>query len=186
VATEGEKTEAQYLALFHSTRIRVVTLPTGEDGHSAPSQVLDRLDVFRTQYDLGDGDELWLMVDLDHHRPEQLSLVCQQAVQKQVGLAISNTCFELWLCLHHADVPEIFPDGAPLEPVRCTYFEDWLRSRSGSYNKSRLDSERFRSFVHLAVERARRLDDPPADRWPAFPGTHVYKLVERLIEASRA
>ena len=46
VATEGEETEAQYLELFGSSRVRVVTLATRGDGCSAPRHVLDRLSLF--------------------------------------------------------------------------------------------------------------------------------------------
>ena len=57
VATEGEKTEADYLAMFLDSKVKVHTLPTGADGHSAPEQVLERLDRFVQEYDLGPGDE---------------------------------------------------------------------------------------------------------------------------------
>lgn len=181
VATEGEKTEAQYLEMFQNSRVRVETLPTGEDGRSAPRQVLARLDEFRGQYDLGEEDELWLMIDVDRQRPEHLSEVCQQAVQKGVHLAVSNRCFEFWLCLHFAPSADVLPEGVAPEAIKCGYYEEWLRNRLGSYNKARLQAQQFQPHVDLAVERAREIDVSPAERWPTFPGTHVYRLIERLL-----
>ena len=176
VATEGEKTEAQYLEAFHNSRVRVVTLPTDTDGKSAPTHVSERLDVFRSGYDLEPGDELWLMFDVDHHRAEQLSAVCLEAVQKGINLAVSNPCFELWLCLHVAGVTEI-----PTNAKECKVFEKRLREILGSYNKARIEPERFAPHIRAAIDRAKALDVVPDERWPGFPGTHVYRLVERLL-----
>lgn len=173
VATEGEKTEKAYFALFGNSRVRVVVLPTDETGRSGPRHVLDRLDAFQGTYDLGAGDERWLMIDVDHHRPEELNPICQEAEQKGIWLAISNPCFELWLYLHLAD--------ADASDTNCHAVETRLRNALGGYNKANLDTNRFAPHVADAVERARNLHANPSERWPAFPGTHVYKLVERLV-----
>lgn len=65
IATEGRHTERQYFHIFHSTKIKVEVLSTGEDCRSAPQYVLDRLNEFKDRYDLGTEDELWLVTDVD-------------------------------------------------------------------------------------------------------------------------
>ena len=173
IATEGEKTEKAYFdALFQNPRVKVRVLSTGPDGYSGPRHVLDRLSAFRDEYDLGPEDELWLMIDVDRQRPEHLSPICQEATQKGVFLAISNPCFELWLYLHHAD--------AEVTDADCKAVESRLRTLLGSYNKANLDPARFAPHVADALRRAKALHTTGDERWPAFPGTHVYKLVQRL------
>jgi len=88
VATEGQHTEKQYFEGFVSRRLRVEVLSTGPDGRSSPKGVLDRLDVFRQQYDLGTDDELWLVVDTDQWPDWQLHAVCGAADQQPVFRAI--------------------------------------------------------------------------------------------------
>ena len=70
VATEGEKTEEQYLSVFENSRVHVRVLSTGPDGKSAAKHVLERMTDFEDDYDLGPDDERWLMFDIDRQRPQ--------------------------------------------------------------------------------------------------------------------
>jgi hypothetical protein len=172
IATEGEKTERQYFEMFGHRRLVVRILPTEADHKSAPYHVLSRLDRFKDAHDLWDSDTLWLVIDVDHRRPKELDGVCQEAQQKGFSLAISNPCFELWLLLHHAET-----SGAD---ATCNEIEARLQQVTGSYNKLRIEPERFRNGIRSAIDRAKQLDVNPDSRWPAAPGTHVYKLIESL------
>jgi hypothetical protein len=175
IATEGEKTEKQYFAIFQNPKVRVKMLPTEEDHLSAPGHVLDRLDRFKQEHDLNaQQDTLWLMVDVDHHRAKELSAVCQEALQKGFQLAVSNPCFELWLLLHHIE--------AIAEDKDCETVEKRLRAHLGGYNKINLQIEQFRLFIAEAIRRAKALHQDSAERWPASTGTHVYKVVETLMD----
>ena len=174
IATEGEKTEKQYFVLFKSPRVKVQVIHT-EDGLSAPAYVLDRLNAFRNKFDLGIGDELWLMVDVDHRGPKELSAICTGARQSGCQLAISNPCFELWLYLHFLDL--LIPN------ITCRQLEQELRRHLGSYNKTNLDVERYRADIQNAITRAQTLNTNPRERWPNSAGTHVYKVVERIIRS---
>ncbi len=173
IATEGEKTEAQYFSLFESPSIKVKTLPTQEDHHSAPHHVLNRLEQFKQDHDLGAEDTLWLMIDVDHRRAEELSRICREAVQKGFQLAVSNPCFELWLHLHFAD--------APASVSRCKEVEASLRQQLGGYRKNHLDLETYRPGITEAIQRARALHTNTNERWPTALGTHVYRVVETLL-----
>ena len=176
VASEG-KTEALYFdRLFDANKkVRVRVLPPNEETNlSAPQYVLARLDQVREQFDIGGNDTLWLMVDLDRWPVPQLSDVCREAVQKSIWLALSNPCFELWLLLHFGEA-----DPADTDPKAVGKRIETLCGGLGQ-GKTFLDPERYRPFIAEAVERARALDTDPDARWPAFLGTHVYKIVERL------
>lgn len=173
VAVEGEKTEKQYLEMFRNTRVQVRVLPTTE-GRSAPEQVFDRLLDFKKEFQLGEDDESWLMIDVDRWG-DGLARVCQDAYGRGVSLAVSNPCFEVWLYLHFGDVPD--------DRLTCRQFEDLIRHELGGYKKNQIDRDTFLPNVPAAIERARALDANPTERWPSTTGTRVYKLVEKLFVA---
>ena len=174
IAVEGEKTEAQYFSLFKSTRVHVEVLPAGPDGLSAPKQVLARLVAFEERFDLDQDDERWMAIDVDKQRGQFLDEVTQAARESGYNLAISNPCFELWLLLHFQD--------AELPYADCAAVIERLRPHVGGYNKSkiRLDPYTF-DRVREAAARARALEGERDTRWPNPPGTHVFKVVERLL-----
>ena len=47
--------------------------------------------------------------------------------------------------------------------------------------KKRRELVRDEKMFQDAVNRAETLDPNPADRWPQSTGTHVYKLVRKLL-----
>ncbi len=173
IATEGKATEQQYFSLFGSSRVQVKVLPTGEDNHSSPEYVLDRLREYRETYDLGGEDELWLMVDVDRWGTAKLAKVTKEAVDAGVKLAISNPCFEVWLLYHHVEqVDETDKCGNVVKALRAAL--------GGSYNKANLAVEQFRPYVETALERARNSDVHLGRRWPHETGTHVYRMVRNI------
>lgn len=179
IAAEGQKTEQQYFSLFHDTRVQVKVLSTGADNRSSPGHVIERLNAFKEEFNIGDGDELWLMVDVDRWTPQTLGEVSREALQRGYGLAVSNPCFEVWL-LCHFQIP-------PADVSACRAVENVLREAlDGGYNKARLDISRFFDQIETAVKRAVELDANPEDRWPQNVGTHVYRVVQSISQLVRA
>ncbi len=174
IATEGSKTECQYFKMFQDSRIHIEILATGKANDSAPQHVIERLNEFSRKYDLGKEDTLWLVSDVDEWGEKNLSLVCRQARQKNYQLAISNPCFEAWLCLHFGD----------LEPtdLTCQDLKKRLRVILGQYNSSNLQTEAFRSQVNAAIQRAKELHPDPNQNWTPTPGSHVYRVVEKITQ----
>jgi bifunctional DNA-binding transcriptional regulator/antitoxin component of YhaV-PrlF toxin-antitoxin module len=175
IATEGKETEKQYFSLFNSSRIKVEILATGEDGKSAPQYVLERLDEFRKRYDLNQDDMLWLVVDVDRWPIRNLSDVCREAKQKNYGLAISNPCFEVWLCMHLADLD--------LADQTCKDFGKRLKTILGKYDKANLDLSIYQPLIAEAINRAKNLHPELQNHWPTGIGSHVYRLVEILVQS---
>lgn len=179
IATEDTYAPEQYFRLFRNPRIKVHVLPT-EDGCSAPDSVLERLDAFREEYELLDDDEFWLMLDTDHwiepNHVANFRRVCSEASQKGYQLANSNPCFEVWLLLH------VFPLDGTIQFARCADVVEQLKAIPGEYSKKTIDAQYFPlSSIQDAVAQAENLDPNPTDRWPQSTGTHVYKLVRRLL-----
>ena len=174
IATEGANTEKQYFEMFGNRKVKVEILATGDDNKSAPEYVLERLDKFKDRYDFHEDDEFWLVIDVDRWK-KQLVTVCPQAKQKGYQLAISNPCFEIWLCLHFDDLLQ--------QDRTCKDFEARLRNILGSYNKSNLDISAYAPNVKRAVERSRNLDLNLQESWTSQLGTRVYKLVESILQS---
>ncbi len=173
IAAEGRETERQYFAMFRSTRVQIKVL-SADDNRSAPEYVLERLRQFRDEYQLGEGDTLWLMLDVDSWGDKKLAAITREAAGGGFGLAVSHPCFEVWLLFH-------FADQAP-ETAKCADVESALRAAmGGSYNKTNLDVSRFRPFIHVAADRAQSADPSPQGRWPSTPGSQVYRIVRVLI-----
>jgi hypothetical protein len=174
IATEGRETEKQYFSMFDSSRLKVEVLPTGDNNKSAPEYVIERLNEFKQKYNLNTDDRLWIVFDVDRWGEEKISQICRQAKQKEYGLAVSNPCFEVWLWLHIDD----------LDPKdrTCKNFEDKLRAKIGSYNKSNLNLDLFKSHIKEAIARAKSLHRDPKQNWTPTIGSHVYRVVEMLFE----
>lgn len=173
IATEGEVTEPKYFRMFRAKRVQIEVLPT-EGGASAPHAVLERLDKYSAQYELGDDDKLFLVIDTDNWPAKNLGGVAAECIRKEYQLIVSNRCFELWLYLHFAD------SITGLES--CDNFGLAIRQINGEYNKANLKEHLFtRERVMAATERARNLDTNPDDRWPQTTGTRVYRIIDSII-----
>jgi RloB-like protein len=171
IATEGAVTEKQYFEMFGNSRIKVEVLATGSDNKSAPKYVFDRLNSFKEQFDLHEDDMLWLVIDVDRwNKDGELSQICREAKQKNYHLAVSNPCFEVWLCLHFGDLDP--------EDRTCKQFKSSLGKILGSCNSI----SPYAPHLADAVERAKIIHSDPQQHWPPTIGTHVYRLVEILLQ----
>lgn len=148
IASEGKNPEQQYFSMFNSTRVQVIVMPS-HDKRSAPKYVIERLNKYREEYQIGKEDSLWLMVDVDRWTRKQLSEVTREASQKKYGLAVSNPSFECWLLLHFEDLAE---DELDVDAIIKR-----LRKHLGGYKKTFLDVEKFRRKIPDAIRRAKAM-----------------------------
>ncbi len=176
IATEGAKTEGSYFKIFHDSRIKIEVLATGEANDSAPQHVIERLNEFGQKYNLGEEDTLWLVLDVDRWGSRTLSSVCRLAKQKKYRLAISNPCFEAWLCLHL--------DNLDPNDKTCKDFKKRLQLVLGSYNSSNIDIAPFVEHIQDAVRRAKQLHPDDNQNWTPTPGSHVYRVIEMILKAT--
>lgn len=114
IACEGKDTEADYFTALEKgqKRIRTIVLPADEQNLSAPKYVVDRMATFLEDFQLQSDDEIWLVLDKDRWSTAQLREVALICRQSGWSLAISNPCFELWLYLHYAEMPEEPPTSS--------------------------------------------------------------------------
>lgn len=190
IATEGQKTETKYfqdLAVYsENSKVRVEILDRITTA-SSPQDIIKLLDKFYTEFKLDSGDELWLVIDTDRWR-HQLVHIARECKQKGYFLAVSNPCFEFWLLLHLVDLKE-YKKSTLIELKQNKKAGKHSRSRLdkeimdilGSYNKSNIDTKAFLPNVHIAIKIAEALDIKPKERYPNELGSHVYRLVKKII-----
>jgi hypothetical protein len=174
IATEGKETEKQYFENFGNSKVKIEILPTGDDNKSAPQYVLDRLNQFQDKYDINEDDELWLVFDVDRWKDKNLSSICKEATQKRYYLAISKPCFEVWLCLHF--------DNLHSKDRTCEDFQNRLKLILAGYRKNNVNFSNYQPYVQDAIQRGKELDKNTGEYWPSKIGTHVYKLVENIVQ----
>jgi hypothetical protein len=193
IATEGVKTEIKYFEQFksedyynnQSVFIEVLKRLTTD---SSPAVVIRQLNNFSKEFNLKDGDELWMVIDRDKQtwRSGQIAEVARLCIQKRYGFALSNPCFELWLLLHIKDINEY---TAAVREELLRNLKTGNRGRikiellaiCGTYNKSNLNVDDYLPHVNVAIERAEALTQNANERWPDYLGSHVYKLVRKLM-----
>ena len=111
VFCEGTRTEPEYLqALKQEPAVREVAsveirIDMEASGAVPLTLVREATEArARNSQDQGDVDEVWCLFDVEwpQNHPN-LDEAIDQAAQRDVRLAISNPCFELWLALHFDD-----------------------------------------------------------------------------------
>jgi len=177
IASEDEYAVKQYFNLFHSVRIQFEVLET-EDGHSSPKDVLDRLSRYQEEFQIGAGDEFWLVTDIDHWAEpghiSNLTRVVQLCRQKGIGVATSYPCFDLWLLLHFLDMPE-----GPIN--QCSEIGKLIREAVGSYNKTKIFRLPFKmENVEAAIGRAKAAE--PQGPILEELGSEVFRIIENLVK----
>lgn len=176
IATEGKKTEEIYFSVFKGDEYRknvlIEVLPTRR-GESSPKHVLKRLHKYAQRVGVREGDELWIVVDVDSWGTQSLNQLCLECTQSGYNVAVSNPCFELWLALHQEN---------PRTPPIAKECEEEIERLLGRYDKAEYEAKRLIPHIQLAIENARRLDRRSGESWPHEIGTTVYRLVAKLID----
>ena len=186
IASEDRYAVRQYFDFFESTRIQFRVLET-ENGKSAPEHVLNRIDEYMEEFEIGEGDTFWVVCDCDHwvqpNHIQNLTRVLQQCRQKGIQVALSNPCFELWLLLHFADFPRE-------DRLTCQEVINRLRTAAGGYDKTKvynlqIDDEKVLAAVKRATDKHPSLEEIPKQLQTA---AHVIiqDLVARRVISVRA
>lgn len=192
IVSEGEKTEKTYFddlaadSRFNHPSVHVETIQSAD---SSPEHVLARLTEFNNEYELGDTDELWLVIDRDRWKVPMLSRVTQEALQKGFCVADSNPAFELWLLFHHRSLDdytceELKELEANERSGTRTRLEVELISILESYSKSNLKTSCYLPNVDAAIANASASDIKKSDRWLNQIGSRVYKLAQSIIDSA--
>lgn len=195
---EGEKSEPKYFKDFRDSEyfnnsglIEIIPLRKTKNSGTNPIYVKRLLKEVKNDYNFKKTDEFWLIIDRDQwesiHKISFEDLYNDCRKESNFFIALSNPCFEIWLLLHLKDINE-FDDKEQKKIYENSktsssknYIDQVLGEISGrGYNK-RPNPNVFLPNIKNAIERAKKLDDRN-DEYPSYLGSHVYKLVEKLIK----
>lgn len=191
IAAEGRNTENIY---FESIRVSLcasdvhVEVLHRDSNDSSPENVYEQIRGFMAEYNIEDDDQLWIVVDKDKWKDKMLSSIAQHCAQNDnLHFCVSNPCFELWLLLHIEDVTLYSKEQMQELSInkKVNSQDTWLKKRmkdlTGHYHESDYNAAALLLHIDTAIERARRLDVSPTDRWPQSTGTRVYLLALSIM-----
>ena len=136
IATDDTYAPKQYFDFFQLSRVKVFVIPT-TNGESSSNHVLKRL----LEYEHEPDDQLWMLLDTDHytagnHLPNFIKTL-GEARQKDVQIAVSRPCFDIWLLLHQVEETEV----SGLE--NCKAVAEKFRASVGEFNKTNLNRNHY-------------------------------------------
>lgn len=152
IACDDKYAPKQYFDCFQIPRVQVHVIPT-EDSACGAEHVLERLLKFESEED----DERWLVLDTDHYvkktHLKTFTRVIKEAKDAGVQLALSRSCFEIWLLLHHVEEQDVVSLRTANQALKL------LQKVLSGYDKTRLNPEDYTlDGVIKACQRAERLD----------------------------
>jgi hypothetical protein len=194
---EGKVSEKKYFEDFRNSElfndnglIEIISLKRPSNRGSDPINVKKLLQEAKKEYRFKATDEFWLIIDRDdweeihNHNFDKLVDDCKK--ENNFFLAMSNPCFEIWLILHLKDINEY--DESEKQKIIANdkisnaknHIDIVLGEIQGrGYNK-RPNPRIFLPLTNTAIERAKELNKENED-YPTQLGSHVYKLIEKLI-----
>jgi len=176
IASEDTHAVERYFDRFRPRRVQFRYLPA-EEGRSSPKAIVDRLDAYRAEFEIGEEDELWYCGDIDHwaegNHLANLNQVLSHCHAQNYFVALSNPCFELWLLLHFDEIPS--------EPLNCKATVERLRAAAGGYTKSKGCVAKFtEQQISRAIDRAHKGDKNLA--LPDNPATQMHRIVKSMAD----
>ncbi|MGK0308060.1 MAG: hypothetical protein ACI8RP_001018 [Urechidicola sp.] len=195
---EGTVSEKKYFNNFRESNffndsglIEIVPLKKEENSGTDPLSVKKLLQKAKLNYRFNKTDEFWLIIDRDHwetiHKIDFEKLVVDCKKEDNFFLAMSNPCFEIWLVMHLKDITEYNESEVnkllenASESRKKNHIDVVLGDLQGrGYNK-KPNPEIFLPLTKIAIERAKNLDNKN-EPYPKKLGSHIYKLVEKLLK----
>jgi hypothetical protein len=112
---EGNRREPHYFRYFReiSSRINIEIIEAETQGNNSPLGLYDRacsdVDILENEasakYELGDGDQVWFVIDTDEWGKSIRELKDRCETRFNWFVAQSNPCFEIWLYYHFFSHP---------------------------------------------------------------------------------
>jgi len=184
IVCEGKKTERGYFEEIRKSR-RLPTLKVkvmhadATDPLSIVRAAIEYRQARKDERGWAKEDSAWAVFDGDEHRnanPDRWNDAIQIARSKDIRLAVSNPCFELWYLLHYR--------SHTADVTRQKAFR-LLKSHISDYEKAKtLWPSPLEPLTNEAIRHAKQLASrAKTDELQLFtnPYTSVYELVESLL-----
>lgn len=190
IAMEGSVTERRYFdSLIKKYNLRNVYLLKKPKTRSSPTDVIKRLEKQmrnrRDDHGVSLVEKYWAVFDTDLRPIETLERVAAIAARKQIHLATSNPCFELWLLLHFGALRQMRGVEGSAATGGCDKVIEYLKRKfDQNYDKSTFNSPAYMQKINEAIYNASESDSDDVDAWMNSICTRVYKLVQSIIDSS--
>jgi hypothetical protein len=150
ISTEGRETEPVYFAMLQKEYQSIILkILRGKKGESEPVKILKKAQRFAGKNYLTESDEVWLVIDRNTWKKEQLDETFRGCESNKFSLAVSNPCFEYWLLLHFETPPSCDVDSAD----KC---RQRLRRHLPEFEKSKLPADILILNITEAIKRAEK------------------------------
>ena len=171
--------------------IEIIPLKRKEKSGMDPLSVKKLLKKAKEDFPFKITDEFWLIIDRDDwetiHKINFDELLEDCKTEKNFFLAMSNPCFEIWLVLHLKELSEFSE-----EEIELVYKNDSISNKKNYIDKVLGDLQKrgynknpnpsiYLPLTKTAIDNAKKVDNGE-EEYPTGVGTHVYKLIEKLIK----
>ncbi|MCK5040236.1 MAG: RloB domain-containing protein [Candidatus Aenigmarchaeota archaeon] len=186
IVCEGKKTEIIYFNGFKTRWSGVEIIPL-HGKCTDPKNIVDfaKEEMHNWSIDLDEGDGVWCAFDVDENKNNVLKDEYEHAKTKNIQIALSNPCFELWFLLHYKQI---------LSPISRKDTMVELKKFIKDYEKNKNINPLLEKKLSTAIKNARKLNEKhEKEKTPLIgresnPSTQVFKLVEfiqQLIEKNK-
>ncbi len=171
IICEGERREFQYFNYFDglSRQLKIIPIPNCE-GKSAPKHLQVNAEKAVQEFDDGGDYELWIVMDVDAWKKQDLHDIQTFCNEKNWSVAISNPCFEVWLYFHF--------EKKQLEADRLNQCKTW-KGIVNTLGNSGFDSAYHPALLATAIQNAQSNYDDEG-YFPKVSSTQVYRLGEKI------
>jgi hypothetical protein len=130
-----------------------------------------------SSHDPDDSAEVvWVLIDLEVEadRVRAAYTARDKAKGKDIRVALSNPCFEVWTLAHLIDTGEAFNGcGAVVARIKA----EWRRQFAAAFeNKAQADYSKLRDYRDVAIQRAKARSASKDQSW-----TEVHRVVEAIL-----
>jgi len=153
-----------------------------------PKSVLKAISQFEKENPDIKYDKGWLVIDKDSFSKDNFKGTLETARQKEICVAYSNECYELWLLLHFKDVQS----HKTRENIKKELNEEFQKNFKLKYEKS--EKHVYGMLIdkqEIAIQRAKKLIENiikiegSLDPYNNNPSTKIYLLIECLNDLER-
>jgi len=186
IVCEGEKTEINY---FNGLRTRnsgveIISVHGGTHPKHIVKYAEERMGM-KWSIDFDEGDGVWCAFDVDENTNSDIKDTYEHAKTKNIQIALSNPCFELWFLLHYK---QIFSQISRQDTVKelKTFIKD--------YEKNEKINHLLKDKLFTAISSAEKLNEIHQKKGVELisrdsnPSTQVFKLVkfiQQLVEKNK-
>jgi hypothetical protein len=180
IVCEGKKAEKEYFIglMEWGGGVKIIAIHGGcTDPMGIVKYAEERMD--KWSINLDEGDEVWCVFDVDESTTQILSDVYAHAKTKNIKIALSNPCFELWFLLHYKP---IFSQISRQDVIKE------LKILIKGYKKDQNINHLLKDKLSTAISNAKKLNEVhkkssvPLISKESNPSTQVFELVKFIQE----